>query len=116
MKFLADEGVDAPIVRHLRNLGYDFLYISEFAPGITDQQVLKIAFDENRILVTIDKDFGELVFRMHQAHQGVILIRLEGNPAVEKARILEIVLESHGNEIKNSFTVIQKDLVRVRKQ
>ena len=78
MKFIADEGVDAPIVSALRNKGYDVVYILELSPGKHDDIILNEANSQNRILLTQDKDFGELVFRLRQIHSGVVLIRLHG--------------------------------------
>lgn len=63
MKFVADEGVDAQIIKALRVKGHDVLYIAEFDSGIADDLVLKYANNQKRILITRDKDFGELVYR-----------------------------------------------------
>lgn len=115
MKILADEGVDSPIVSRLRVLGHDVDYISEIDPGISDEEVLKIALNDSRILLTIDKDFGELVFRLKQTHAGVILIRLEGLKGMEKAAIMETAFITYGEAFLNSFTVIQKNYIRIRK-
>lgn len=62
MKLLADEGIDKPIVDLLRLSGFDVHYILETHPGAEDEKVLQIANDEKRILITQDKDFGELVY------------------------------------------------------
>lgn len=59
MIFLADENLDFPIISALRNAGYDVLSVLELSPSIDDNEVLKIANNENRILLTSDKDFGE---------------------------------------------------------
>jgi predicted nuclease of predicted toxin-antitoxin system len=66
-------------------------------------------------LITQDKDFGELVFRLKNAHFGVILIRLTGYNSNVKADIVVKVLLEHKNELYNAFTVIQPTLVRIRK-
>jgi predicted nuclease of predicted toxin-antitoxin system len=116
MKLLADEGVDSPIVWHLRKKGYDIIYIAEFAKGFSDEKVLGIAAEENRILLTTDKDFGELVFRLQQIHSGVILLRLAGLNSTEKALIVENALKTHQQEIMDSFTVIQNSMIRIRKR
>lgn len=63
MKFIADEGIDRPIVDRLRQEGYSVWYIAEMAPSISDDMVLKLANDQKALLLTADKDFGELVFR-----------------------------------------------------
>lgn len=63
MKLLVDECFDIKLVKSLRDAGYDVAYIIELAPSITDREVLEIAYQQERILITEDKDFGELVFR-----------------------------------------------------
>ena len=77
MRLLADEGVDAAIVARLRFDGYDVVYVAELSPGITDDAVLELANAEERILMTADKDFGELVFRLRQ----LAIWRSAGAPA-----------------------------------
>ena len=116
MKLLADEGVDSPIVLLLRKKGYDIRYIAEFAKGFPDEKVLGIAAAEKRILLTTDKDFGELVFRLQQTHSGVILLRLAGINSIEKALIVENAIKMHQLEIMDSFTVIQNSMIRIRKR
>jgi len=116
MNFLADEGVDKPIVDQLRNSGFDVHYILETHRGADDEMVLRLANEENRILLTQDKDFGELVYRLQRVHQGIILIRLGNTPALEKANLVNFVLLEYGEKIESSFTVIQPNAVRIRKQ
>jgi predicted nuclease of predicted toxin-antitoxin system len=115
IKFVADEGVDAPIVRLLRQNGFDVFYIAEESPSIDDTIVLKIANTENRILITKDKDFGELVYRLRQVHTGVVLTRLEGLKPQLKAEIVLSVIQERIVEMRGSFTVIQPGAVRIRK-
>ncbi|HXB32435.1 MAG TPA: DUF5615 family PIN-like protein [Puia sp.] len=116
MKLLADEGVDMPIVDLLRTSGFDVHYILETHPGSEDEKVLQIANNEHRVLITQDKDFGELVYRMQRTHEGIILIRLGTIPAPEKARIVNHVLIEHGEKLVKAFIVIQENAVRVRRQ
>lgn len=63
MKFLADESVDFPIIKSLREIGFDVSYLTEMYPGVTDVEVIEIAGNQSRILITADKDFGTLIFR-----------------------------------------------------
>lgn len=65
MTFLADEGVDRQIVERLRQDGYEVLYVAEMSPGIMDEIVLMQSRTAASVLITSDKDFGELVFRQH---------------------------------------------------
>lgn len=77
LKFIADEGFDREIVEALRET-YAVSYIAEIRPGADDEDILDLAEKEQRIVLTLDKDFGELVFRRHKAHAGVVLCRLAG--------------------------------------
>jgi hypothetical protein len=63
MNLLVDEGVDGPIVERLRHDGHDVIYVAELSPGIDDPEVLKRANEADALLMTADKDFGELVYR-----------------------------------------------------
>jgi predicted nuclease of predicted toxin-antitoxin system len=116
MKLLVDEGVDKPIVDLLRATGFDVHYILETNGGIDDEKVLQIANDENRILLTQDKDFGEMVFRLRKVHLGIILIRLGVTISADKARIVNYALLEYGEKLVNAFTVIQVNAIRIRKQ
>ena len=115
MKLLADEGVDKPIVIALRNAGFDVGSILETNQGAEDEFILSIAYTQQRILITQDKDFGELVYRLKQVHTGVILIRLQGYSPDAKAEIVSALLLKHSEELVNSFTVIQPNAIRIRK-
>jgi predicted nuclease of predicted toxin-antitoxin system len=72
VKVLADECCDAPLVRGLRSDGHDVLYAKEIAPGADDEFVLELACSERRILLTEDKDFGELVVRLGMPAYGIL--------------------------------------------
>jgi predicted nuclease of predicted toxin-antitoxin system len=116
MKILADEGVDKPIVDRLRSSGFDVKYVLEFSPAIDDEAILSQADNEKRILLTQDKDFGELVYRMKFAHYGVILIRLHGYIPQMKAKIVTEVLLQYQEQLQKTFTVIQPNGIRIRKE
>jgi predicted nuclease of predicted toxin-antitoxin system len=116
MKFLADEGIDEPIVAGLRTEGFDVLYIAELDPGIEDEVILERANFENRVLITQDKDFGELVYRLEQVHSGVILIRLHGLRPETKTEITITALKKAGDKIESAFVVIQPGAIRIRKK
>lgn len=114
MIFLADESLDLPIIKYLRGNGLDVIAIAEIQPSIDDEKVLEIANDEGRILITLDKDFGELVFRLRKVHSGIVLLRLDEVPLLTKIDLLLELIEKRGDELSKSFTVVQKDLVRIR--
>lgn len=115
MKFLADENLDAQIVEQLRQEGHQVLYVVEMEPGIPDDVVLNLANQESALLLTNDKDFGELVFRLKRFTSGVILIRLAGLAPIEKARIVSQVIRQHSEILPEAFTVITSRTVRIRR-
>ena len=76
MRVLVDESTGAAVVAYLRARGHDVLAVAETMPQATDTAVLAQAASDSRLVVTNDKDFGELAFRSGQAHAGVLLLRL----------------------------------------
>jgi predicted nuclease of predicted toxin-antitoxin system len=114
MNFFADESVDHPIVERLRDDGHDVLAVAEMAPSIPDETVLAQANQRRDLLLTGDKDFGELVFRQHRVTAGVVLIRLAGLSAGAKAGIVSAAIRDHGAELLHAFTVISPGMVRIR--
>jgi uncharacterized protein with PIN domain len=75
MNFLADESCAGPVIRALREAGHDVVAIAEVAKGATDEHVLEGALNEKRVLITEDRDFGELVYARGRSSAGVILVR-----------------------------------------
>ena len=116
MKFLADESVDREIVDRLRMDGHEVGYVAEEAPGISDDSVLDRANQENALLLTADKDFGELIHRLRRISLGVILVRLAGLSSGQKVEVVSIAINKHLNELENAFTVIVPGSIRIRRQ
>lgn len=115
MNLLADEGVDGPVVERLRQDGHTVLYVAEMEPGISDQEILRKANEHLSLLVTADKDFGEMVFRQNRLSAGgVVLIRLAGLSAERKAEVVSQVLRDRGTELPQTFSVISPGRVRIR--
>ncbi|MCZ7357829.1 MAG: DUF5615 family PIN-like protein [Candidatus Methanoperedens sp.] len=82
--------------------------------GISDDEVLEMANEKTVLLLTADKDFGELVFRQRRITSGVVLIRLAGLSPTRKAEIVVSAIKKHGTELKQSFSVITPGAVRIR--
>ena len=116
MKLFCDEGVDRGIVEALRQGAHDVAYVAELAPGLTDEHVLAEANRLGALLVTRDKDFGELVFRQRRLHTGVLLVRLEGLGRDEKAERVSAAVSAHGSEMMGAFAVLTRDKLRIRRQ
>ncbi len=114
MRFYADESVDYPIIEALRAWEHRVLAIVDDEPALPDSEVLIRANEAESILITIDKDFGELVYLRKLSAQGVILLRLEDLTSRQKAGILLAVIEDYGATLEQAFTVISQQSVRSR--
>ena len=93
MRFLFDQSTDRRLAPYLRNLGHDVTVVAvDYPASLPDEQVLAIAQEEQRVLVTEDRDFGELVFRHHSLHPGVIYLRLPPmEPEAKTARLNDVL-------------------------
>lgn len=113
MRFLADESCDFAVVRALRADGHEVAAVAEIAGGATDDRVLEIAASSGAILLTEDKDFGQLVHAARQASGGVILIRFPaGSRAVLGTAIVSLV-RVHGEHLRDRFVVAQPGRARL---
>ena len=115
MNFVADESLDFPIIKALRKEGHSIYSILEDHQGAEDDTILKLAREKNCVLITTDKDFGELVYRLKNMSSGIILLRLAGLSVQEKIQILIPAIQIHEKEFANAFTVITKPSIRIRK-
>ena len=115
MRFLLDQSAEARIGTFLANLGHNATRIARDHPaGLPDEQVLAIAYQERRILIANDKDFGELVFRRRRPHAGVILFRFPLDAtAQEKIDALACLLTTHPAQLDRCL-VVSPSGVRVR--
>ncbi len=114
MRILADENFPGLSVQELRRLGHDVLWARTDMPGISDSAMLTLAQDERRLLVTLDKDFGELTFRLKQpAMYGVILFRMKmSDPRIASVKMANII-ESRSDWVGH-FSVVEDDRIRMR--
>lgn len=114
MRWLADECVAAPAVRALRHAGHDVLYVAEFASSLGDKEIVKLASAEGRLLLTVDKDFGELVFRHGQAVPGLILVRIDPDRSrLLDARLSEAI-DQFGERLFGRYVVVEERRLRSR--
>ena len=114
MKLLADESVPGPVIRTLHQRGQDVMSIAKESPAAPDESVLARSVGEQRILLTYDKDFGELAVRYGlPASCGVILFRLNGlSRDADHARAVEAVISR--DDWAGHFTVVTSDRIRMR--
>ena len=115
MKFVADENLDRSVIETLRAAGHEVISVAEMEPGIPDEVVLATANSHAAMLITEDKDFGELVFRRSLVHQGVILLRLAGLPVAAKAALLVETLATHESKFNGAFAVVTTRTIRIRR-
>lgn len=114
MRFLADENFPAEAVFALRRAGHDVVWICETASGASDEAVLAMATRDRRILLTFDKDFGELVWRSDFARScGIILFRLPTPPAASVGDTLAARIAERDDWIGH-FSVIEPGRIRMR--
>jgi predicted nuclease of predicted toxin-antitoxin system len=116
VRFLLDQHIDARILLYLSEQGHDVTRVARHYPaGLPDREILATAYRERRILVTQDRDFGELVFVHLLPHAGVILLRL--GPLVPLTTVitrLDHLLSQHTHEL-DQFVVVTHNLVLVRR-
>jgi predicted nuclease of predicted toxin-antitoxin system len=113
--FIADENIETEIVDALRELGHDTIHVAHTMPGAEDEEILLYAYDRGCILITNDKDFGELVFRQKKTTAGVILLRLPGIEPSVKAELLTRVMVAHAGKFRGAFVVLNPNAIRIRK-
>ena len=113
MRFLVDASSDARFVTHLRSLGHDVTRVgTDYDARLADTEILAIAHRERRVLITDDRDFGDLVYRRRQPHAGVIYLRLSTTVFAVRRDRVDQVLASHSDQL-DRFLVVTEDDVRV---
>ena len=115
MKFLVDECTGPRVAHWLSKHKHDVFSVYEEAKGSDDNWIIRKANEENRIIITGDKDFGELVFRKEKPHKGIILLRLENQRAENKIKKIDNLLEQYSDKIKNNFIVVTENSIRIAK-
>ncbi len=106
VRFLADESAHGEIVRALVASGHDVGLLSPEQRGMADPEVLALAFSGNRILLTEDADFGELIFVRGQPAYGVLFMRYP--PLIHREFVLEVtaLVAREGERLAGNFVVV----------
>ncbi len=112
MRFIVDECTGPKVAQWLRDQGHEVFSVYEEARGIDDDKIIKKAFDDNFILITNDKDFGEKVFRERRPHRGVIFLRLEDERSIIKIDTIRRLFQSYGDQLSDQFIVVTETRVR----
>ena len=111
MKFLADENVPLRAVRALRGQGLDVISVAEVRRGMSDEEVMALARREDRIIITFDKDFGELIFKRGEEAPGVVLLRIRPKSPNYIADVLRylLLISPVGRNLRGRFLVVRED-------
>jgi hypothetical protein len=113
MRFLANENVPGPLVQALLDASCEIAWVRKVAPGIPDNEVLALAARENRVLITFDKDFGEIARGAKLPGAcGIILLRIPMPPFREAARLADLILSR--DDWAGHFSIIEPGRVRSR--
>jgi predicted nuclease of predicted toxin-antitoxin system len=115
LKFLVDVGVGRKVEVWLLRNGYDIKAVRDINPKMKDDKILRLAVFEKRMVITMDKDFGELVYNSGLPHSGVLLLRLEGAKSDEKVKTMEKILKEYSDKLLNNFCVFEHGRLRIRK-
>ncbi|MBI2107616.1 DUF5615 family PIN-like protein [Candidatus Woesearchaeota archaeon] len=115
LKFIVDESSGRKLADSLEEKGYDVVYAGDSLRGLEDEKILQCGDTEDRILITNDTDFGELVFRFRKFHKGVILLRLRVDNASNRLKAVLFLVGQTGANLKNKFVIVSEDKIRIRK-
>ena len=114
MRILADENIPRTAVQRLRDDGHDVLWISESCPGASDEAVIALAIDEHRIIITFDKDFGEIaVVRPGPLPAGIVLFRIVMGSPSSVAAVISTTLAGRDDWLGH-IAVIDVSRIRMR--
>ncbi|MBA7702638.1 hypothetical protein ES703_111407 [subsurface metagenome] len=113
MRFLVDECTGPKVAKWLKEQRHKVYSVYDEVRGADDYSILKIANEKNYILITNDKDFGELITRSKKSHKGVILLRLEDERTENKIRVLQKLLKSQSKKLEGNFTIVTEKIVRI---
>jgi predicted nuclease of predicted toxin-antitoxin system len=114
MQFLANQNFPLDAVEAVRKIGHDVAWIRTEAPGSKDRDILSRAVSERRILLTFDKDFGDLAFQFGlPANCGIVLFRLQASSSTALASLVATALQSR-TDWAGRFSVVEAGRIRMR--
>jgi len=114
-KFLIDESSGRKLFEFLRDAGYEVRFVTDIMPTASDEEVLTFAEKEDRILITNDKDFGEIIFRLNRPSSGVILLRLKDDFPQNRQKYISNILENFSDKLKSNFIIVTENRIKIRK-
>src|SRR5258708_5035774 len=115
MRFIVDESTGTSVAEYLRGQGHHVTVVAEALPQADDIEILRKAVAEKLIVVTNDKDFGDLVFRSGESHAGILLLRLRDESSATRVAVVANVMENHPEDLAGNFVVASESHIRVRR-
>lgn len=115
-RFLVDVGVGKKVEEYLCQQCYNVKAVRDIDATMDDDKIIKLAQNENRIIITMDKDFGELVYNQGLSHCGILLLRIKDADSKQKVKVITIIMENHQDKLKNNFCVYQGNKFRVKQK
>ncbi len=115
MRWLVDECSGPVLAAWLRDQGHEVFSVYDEARGLDDDAIIQKAFDENWLLLTNDKDFGEKVYRERRPHRGVVLLRLADERATQKIGVMQKLIDGYASKLADRFVVATEKRVRFAK-
>ncbi|OIN87647.1 MAG: hypothetical protein COS37_06730 [Anaerolineae bacterium CG03_land_8_20_14_0_80_58_20] len=116
MRFLVDESTGPAVAEWLGGQGHEVFSVYDLARGMDDDAIVKKAFEENWVLITNDKDFGDKVYRDQKPHHGVVLLRLDDERVPSKINVLKQLLQTYADRLPDRFVVVTEKSVRFAKR
>ena len=114
VRIIADENIDNIIIQSLRDDKYEVISIKENYRGIKDIEIIVLANQNECLILTEDKDFGEWVFSHGTESVGILFLRYDESELNEIINSLKALLKEYGDSLYNKFTVITKNKIRIR--
>lgn len=116
MRFLVDESTGLVVANCLGDQHHEVFPIFDDAKGIDNDSIIQKAFNENRILITNDKDFGEKVYEMQYPRKGIILLRFDNERSANKIAVIRRLFGNYSDNIADNFVVLTEKRFRFDKR
>jgi predicted nuclease of predicted toxin-antitoxin system len=114
LRFLVDVNIGVAVADSLRDSGHDVTFAGDVDWRLPDRDMLSLAHGEQRIILTMDTDFGDLVYHSQQPHAGVLLLRMPGANRDTKVQVVQEIVNRYGDQLPSHFCVYRQGRLRIR--
>ena len=115
MKFIVDESTGLGAANFLKKQGHDTVYVGSDDKGIEDKEIMKKAVEQERIIITNDKDFGRLAIKEKRNTEGILLLRLQIETPKNKIKTIKNILDNHKEKISDKLVIAKENQIKTRK-